>query len=364
MALDSFLVDASLPSLVVPDGDRFHDTCGFRTRQIDRQQAVLQVRSLHLNAVSQHKGPLELACRDAAVKVFPGFIFLLPATDHQLVLLSRHVELLARKAGNRQRDAQPLGILLVTRQPLDVVGWIAVGRFRHAVEDAFDLVKPEQERTGERRNSGHSFQSPPSSDFERPISAPLPARVGTVPHPVRHAQIWGCPVKRSRTRFSAGFQSVASRRRVPSALKTCSFARTAIATARLPGAGAWVPGSRTMMLSPRSSMPYTKLSGPTRSTALTVSGSVTPSTAGAPGAARARSSGRTPMMAPSDGIRPLPSSSAGSAPDIVSRFIAGAPMKVATNVVAGFSYTSSGAPICSTLPAFITTNMSASVIAS
>src|SRR3954454_20743600 len=90
MALDSFLVDAAYPSLMVPDGDRLDDACGFRTRQIDRQQAVLQVRSLHFNAVSQHKGPLELACRDAAVKVFSGLVILLPAADHQLVFLSRH----------------------------------------------------------------------------------------------------------------------------------------------------------------------------------------------------------------------------------------------------------------------------------
>jgi hypothetical protein len=36
---------------------------------------------------------------------------------------------------------------IVARQPLDVVGRIAVGRFGHAVEDALDLVKPEQEGT-------------------------------------------------------------------------------------------------------------------------------------------------------------------------------------------------------------------------
>ena len=81
------------------------------------------------------------------MKVFSGLVILLPAADHQLVFLGRHVELLAREAGNRQRDAQPLGILLVFCQPLDVVGRIAVGRFCHAVEDALDLVKPEQERT-------------------------------------------------------------------------------------------------------------------------------------------------------------------------------------------------------------------------
>src|SRR3954466_5975472 len=109
MALDSFWSMPSLPSLMVPDGDRFDHARRFRTRQIDRQQAVLQVRSLHFNAVSQHKGPLELACRGSAVKVFPGLVFLLPAADHQLVLLDRDVKLPLRKTGNRQREGDPLG---------------------------------------------------------------------------------------------------------------------------------------------------------------------------------------------------------------------------------------------------------------
>src|SRR2546425_1253888 len=100
MALDSFSVDASLPSLVVPDGDRLDHTLGLRACEIDRQQTILQIRSQHFNAFSQYKGPLELARRDAAVKVLPGLIVLLPAANHQLVLLGRHVELIAREAGN------------------------------------------------------------------------------------------------------------------------------------------------------------------------------------------------------------------------------------------------------------------------
>ena len=37
-----------------------------------------------------------------------------------------------------------------------------------------------------------------------------------------------------------------------------------------------------------------------------------------------------------------------------SRFIAGLPIKLATNRLAGFSYTSTGVPICSATPPFIT----------
>jgi hypothetical protein len=46
------------------------------------------------------------------------------------------------------------------------------------------------------------------------------------------------------------------------------------------------------------------------------------------------------------------------------KFIDGEPMKPATKVVCGSSYTCIGVPICSARPAFITTMRSASVIAS
>src|SRR4029077_9983138 len=65
------------PSLMVPDADRLDDALGLRAREIDRQQAIPQVRSQDFNAVSQHKGPLELTRRDAAVKILPGLVVLL-----------------------------------------------------------------------------------------------------------------------------------------------------------------------------------------------------------------------------------------------------------------------------------------------
>src|ERR1700730_9259248 len=91
MALDSFYVDASLPSLVVPDGDRPDDTLGLRACEINRQQTVPQIRTLHLDPVRQHEHPLELTRRDTAVEVLPGLVILLPAADHQLVLLDRNI---------------------------------------------------------------------------------------------------------------------------------------------------------------------------------------------------------------------------------------------------------------------------------
>ena len=75
-------------------------------------------------------------------------LVLLPAPDHQLALLDGDVELVAGESGDGERDAQPFGVLRVPRQPLDIVGRIAVGALADAVEDALDLVEPKQERAG------------------------------------------------------------------------------------------------------------------------------------------------------------------------------------------------------------------------
>ena len=80
---------------------------GFRTREVDRQQPVLQIRPQHLHAVRQHEGALELARRDAAVEILPGLLVLLPTADDELAFLDGDVELVAGEPRNRQRDAQP-----------------------------------------------------------------------------------------------------------------------------------------------------------------------------------------------------------------------------------------------------------------
>src|SRR6478752_6061071 len=93
MALDSFLrFTRSSPigfrSIMVGDGNPFHQPFGFRPRQIDFQQAVLQVRPQNFHPFREHEGALELARRDAAVEVVPAFVILLPAADDELIFLN------------------------------------------------------------------------------------------------------------------------------------------------------------------------------------------------------------------------------------------------------------------------------------
>src|SRR6201999_2185939 len=99
---------------------------------------------------------LEVTCGDAAMDVLPGLVVLLPAADHELVFLNRYIELVTGKSRHRQRDPQSLGLVVRPFAPLDIVRRVTVGAFDDAVEHALDLVKSQQKRTGERRNTRHS----------------------------------------------------------------------------------------------------------------------------------------------------------------------------------------------------------------
>src|ERR1043166_1095508 len=159
MALDSFLSSPVHPSVVLLYRDRLDHALGLRAREVDREQPVLEVGTQHVHAVCKHEGALELPRGDAAMQVLPGLVVLLASADDELVFLDTHVELVAGEAGHRERDTKTLGIFGVAGEPLDVVGRITVGTLGVAVEHALDLVKSEQERTGKRRNSGHSAKS-------------------------------------------------------------------------------------------------------------------------------------------------------------------------------------------------------------
>src|SRR6185437_12384394 len=78
----------------------------------------------------------------------------------ELVFLNCYIELVAGKTGDRQRDTQPLGLAIGALALLNIVRRVTVGAFDDAVEHALDVVKSQQERTGERRNTRHSLQSP------------------------------------------------------------------------------------------------------------------------------------------------------------------------------------------------------------
>ena len=59
--------------------------------------------------------------------------------------------------GSSQRDAKPLGLALGSREPLDLVGWIAVARgLGGPVEHPLQLVEAEQEGRRENRQTCHS----------------------------------------------------------------------------------------------------------------------------------------------------------------------------------------------------------------
>src|SRR5437764_15163828 len=92
-----------------------------------------------------------------------------------LAFLYRHFEMISSESGNRQGNPQALGLALVAGNALDVVGRIAVGGLGDTVERSLDLVESEQERAGQRRNSGHGLKAL-ASDFEGPSRRPLTAR--------------------------------------------------------------------------------------------------------------------------------------------------------------------------------------------
>src|SRR5262249_46321120 len=106
--------------------------------------------------------------------VLPGLVVLLPASNHELVFLNGYIELIAGKSRHRQRDAQPFGLAVRPFTPLDIVGRVTVGALDDAIEHTLDLVKSQQERTGERRNTRHSLQSPLEATltFQGPCGTP------------------------------------------------------------------------------------------------------------------------------------------------------------------------------------------------
>ena len=68
------------------DADGSDARFGLRPHEVDRQQAVVESRPDHLDAVGQHESALELTGGDAAVKVDAIRIVGLLAPHRQLVL--------------------------------------------------------------------------------------------------------------------------------------------------------------------------------------------------------------------------------------------------------------------------------------
>src|SRR3984893_6045763 len=211
-----------VPLFVLIDSDCLNDLFRLRPGEVDRQQPVLQIRAQHLHPLRQHESALEVARGNAAMDVLTGLVVLLAAPDHELVFLNVYIELVTGKARHRQRDSQPFGSAVRAFTPLDIVGRVTVGALDDAVEHTLDLVKAQKKRTGERRNTRHSLQSPLEATltFQGPNGTPC-------------ATIWALPacvqalakhLGKRRKRLLTAYKSTRLR---PPATNRCSFSRGA-----------------------------------------------------------------------------------------------------------------------------------------
>src|ERR1700730_16319532 len=109
------------------------------------------------------------------MEILTRLVVLLATADDQLLPFKRHVGLIAGEARNRQRDAQALGLAVISGNPLDIVRRIPLGGLRYAIESTLDFVESKQKRAGQGRNSGHGLKAL-GSDFDGALSAPLKGR--------------------------------------------------------------------------------------------------------------------------------------------------------------------------------------------
>ena len=87
-----------------------HHPLRLRPDEIDREQPLRKIGAKDLHALGEKKAALELPRGDAAVQIFPRLVLLLPAADHQLILLDRDLDLFLLETGHRKRDAQFLRV--------------------------------------------------------------------------------------------------------------------------------------------------------------------------------------------------------------------------------------------------------------
>src|SRR5579883_3045960 len=141
------LSSSSWPSLsVIVDRDRLNHALRLGTREVNRQQPVFQIGAQHLHSVRQHECALELTGGNSAVQIVTRLLVVLPAANHELTFFNCNIELFAGEPGNRERDAEPLGLPIFTRHAFDVVRWVPVGSLRNTIERPFDFIEAKQKR--------------------------------------------------------------------------------------------------------------------------------------------------------------------------------------------------------------------------
>src|SRR5689334_2374373 len=86
--------------------DPARNALGLGLFEVDRQQAVLQLRNLDRDAVSHDEGALKLPRRNPAMEILALDIVLLLSADHQLVFLEGDFQVFPREPGNSQRDSE------------------------------------------------------------------------------------------------------------------------------------------------------------------------------------------------------------------------------------------------------------------
>src|SRR5579859_501586 len=177
------------------DLDLAHAALGLRAHEIDMEKAVVEPGALHLDALGQHEGALELARRDAAMEKDALALVLLLAAHDELVVLDGEAQILQRETRECQRQTQRIfaGLLYVVRR-------IAVGLgLRHAVEHALEMIEPQQQRRIEDSQPGHraSSSSGERADGAGPIRHPKHPRQAIAPSRERYVGTIGSAIKPS-----------------------------------------------------------------------------------------------------------------------------------------------------------------------
>jgi hypothetical protein len=142
------ILSAACLLIVLCNVDLPDQTFGFGPQQVDGKQAVLEFGASDRYAVSQNESPLKLTRGYPPVEIGARLVVGLLAANDQLLVLDGNFELIARKSRYGESDPQGFGLAVSGGHTLDVVWGITVASaFREAVEQALNVVKPQEKWT-------------------------------------------------------------------------------------------------------------------------------------------------------------------------------------------------------------------------